>query len=334
MSNSAVAKASQAVQSAGAGKTTTIQDLIEQSAKQLGKALPSHMKPERIVRIALTTLRLNPKLYECDPKSFMGALFQSAQLGLEPNVAGEAWIIPYRVQGRMVAQFQVGAQGWIKLYWNHQNAVSIQIEKVHKNDEFQYDLASGSVKHVPPVFMDDRGEVIGYYAYATLANGGRAVKVMSKREAEEFAKKYSKCWDAGRKAFMAGTPWAEHFDAMAMKTVGKQLCKILPKSIEIQKALSMDETVKTTLDVDMTAVPSEDIYSDTQPAVTHEPPAPAAPAVEPQKPKTDEAKPVPAGYKSIKAIEGGKCSKCQQPYNKGMDVLLNPKMEVCHFDCA
>jgi len=69
----------------------SIQKLIEEQASQLGKALPSHMNPERLVRIALTTFRLNPKLYQCDPKTLLAALFQCAQLGLEPNIEGQAF---------------------------------------------------------------------------------------------------------------------------------------------------------------------------------------------------------------------------------------------------
>jgi recombination protein RecT len=211
------------------GETLSLEQLIRNSADQLKMALPEHMRPERIVRIALTTLKTNPELYKCDPYSFLGALFQAAQLGLEPNLNGEAWIIPYRTKGNLVAQFQVGAYGFVKLFWNHQNAVSLQVESVHKNDSFSYDLGTGEINHKPPVFGQDRGETIGYYAVGALKNGGRSVKVMSKQEAVEFGKKFSKCWDRNAGKFKQYTPWAEHFDEMAKKTVLKQLMKLLPK---------------------------------------------------------------------------------------------------------
>ena len=241
-------------------KPVTIEDMVKKSIAGLKDALPSHMRAENIVRIALTTLKMNPALYECDPYSFLGALFQAAQLGLTPNVNGEAWIIPYNVKGRKVAQFQVGAYGLVKLYWNHQSAVSLQVEKVHEHDEFAYDLGTGDLNHKPPVFGKDRGDVIGYYAKANLANGGHAVKVLSKREAADFGKRFSKCWDRESNTFKQYTPWADHFDEMAKKTVLKQLMKLLPKSIEIQKALAFDETVKTKIAVDMAEVINEDDF--------------------------------------------------------------------------
>lgn len=260
-----------------------LEKMITESVSQLKLALPSHMSGDRLVRIALTTYRMTPKLQQCDPYSFLGALFQSAQLGLEPNVNGESWIIPYFVKGRMMAQFQVGAYGYVKLFWNHQNAVSLQVETVHKQDQFSYDLGRSEIHHCPPPFGEDRGEAIGYYAVAGLANGGRAVKVMSKSEAVDFAKKFSKCYDKEKGEFMYGTPWREHFDAMAQKTVLKQLMKVLPKSVEIQRALTMDETVKT-IDVkrviqgeafDLAALPNEAPFTPEEapaPQIGEEPP--------------------------------------------------------------
>lgn len=240
----------------------SIQQLVEKSAQELGKALPSHMRPERIVRIALTTLRMNPKLYQCNPYSFLGALFQCAQLGLEPNIEGQAYIIPYndRKTGQLVAQFQIGYKGYVELFWRHQSAVSLQMEHVCANDEFKYDLGENKIHHVPPPFGQERGAVIGYYAVAHLQGGGRAVKVMSKEEALAFGKRFSQCYSRKEGVFIPGTPWAEHFDAMAMKTVLKQLMKLLPKSIEIQRALTMDETVKTRIDADMVEIPNEMDY--------------------------------------------------------------------------
>jgi len=244
------------------GKALSIEDLVRQSAEQLKMALPEHMRPERIVRIALTTLKTTPKLYECDPYSFLAALFQSAQLGLEPNLNGEAWIIPYLVKGKMMAQFQIGAYGLVKLYWNHQNSGALQVETVKKNDVFEYDLGTGSISHKLPAFGNERGDSIAYYAFASLVNGGKVLKVMSKEEVFQFARKFSKCFLRNEAKFMPGTPWAEHFDAMAQKTVLKQLMKLLPKSIEIQRALAMDETVKTKIDADMVTVPDVTDYSE------------------------------------------------------------------------
>lgn len=241
-----------------ATKPISIEDLIRQSAKELGKALPSHMNPERLVRIALTSLRLTPKLYKCDPMSFVGALFQSAQLGLEPSVGGQAYIIPYWSSkiGRFMAQFQVGYPGYIEMFYRHKNSMSLQMETVHKNDFCEYDLGKNEMSHKPPLFGQDRGPVTGFYMVAQLRDGGRIVKVLSKEDALAHGRRYSKCFDQKTQQFDPSTPWATEPDAMCMKTVLLKGMKLVPKSIEIQRAIGMDGTVKTKVSLDMAEVPS------------------------------------------------------------------------------
>ena len=243
-------------------KPSDITTLIQQSVKELGKALPSHMNPERLVRIALTTLRLNPKLYICTPASFLGALFQSAQLGLEPNIEGQAYIIPYNNSKKinnewvkvMEAQFQIGFKGYVELFYRHQNSTSLDMQEVRDKDYFDYAYGTDSfLKHKPA--MMDRGEVIAYYAVARLKDIGSVFKVMSKDECMDHGKQFSKCYDVKKGEFYEDTPWKTNPDAMCRKTVLIQLMKLLPKSIEIQRALAMDETIKTTINADMAAIP-------------------------------------------------------------------------------
>ena len=63
---------------------------------QIRTALPRHLTPERFVRMALTALRLTPKLADCTQESVLATMFEAAQLGLEPSTPlGQCWIIPY-----------------------------------------------------------------------------------------------------------------------------------------------------------------------------------------------------------------------------------------------
>ena len=257
-----------------ATKSVTIPDLIKKSVGELGKALPSHMNAERLVRIALTTLRMNPELYKCSPESFLAALFQSAQLGLEPNIEGQAYILPFNNRRKIgnewktikEAQFQIGYKGYAELFYRHEKAMGLDMQKVCANDIFEYELGTEAyIKHKPA--PTDRGETTGFYAVATLSNGAKLFKYMSKEEAINHAKQYSKTWiteewdNKLRKKvpiephFHKSSPWATNPDAMCMKTVLMQLMKLLPKSIEIQRALAMDETIKTKVDMDMFKVP-------------------------------------------------------------------------------
>ena len=245
-------------------ETKSIVQIIQASVKELEKAVPSCMSAERLARIAVTTIRLNPKLAECTPQSFLGALFQSAQLGLEPNVEGQAYLIPYTnskyQNGKWVkvpeVQFQIGYKGYIELFYRHSNAVSIDMHTVYENDIFEHSYGiEAYIKHIPS--LKDRGEAIAYYAVAKLKNGGVLFKVMSKDACIEHGKTHSKVFDKETKTFKKDSPWAKEPDAMCKKTVLIQLTKLLPKSVELQKALAMDNTTKSVVKADMFEVPDE-----------------------------------------------------------------------------
>lgn len=51
--------------------------------EQLAAALPRHMTAERMIRIATTEIRKVPALGNCDTMSFVSAIVQCSQLGLE-----------------------------------------------------------------------------------------------------------------------------------------------------------------------------------------------------------------------------------------------------------
>lgn len=248
-----------------AHKQVTIPDLIEQNIDKLAMVLPKGMDAKRIARIALTNLRTNPKLAECTPTSFVSALFQSAQLGLEPGIEGQAYLIPYEnsknQNGTWVkvkeVQFQIGYKGLIELYYRHPHSSTITIEKVCENDIFEVDLGtSQTIKHIP-VFKN-RGEAICYYAVATLNDGNKIIKVMSLEECLEHGKKHSKGFNR------SDSNWTKERDAMCKKTVLIQLMKVLPKSIDMQKALAMDCTTKSKVGTDMFEVPDETNWNDTE----------------------------------------------------------------------
>ena len=107
-------------------KPKTIKDWIKTMEPEIKKALPNVITPERFTRMALTAVSVNPKLAECTPRSFMGALMNAAQLGLEPNTPlGQAYLIPFKNKGVMEVQFQIGYKGLIDLAYRSGEFLSI-----------------------------------------------------------------------------------------------------------------------------------------------------------------------------------------------------------------
>lgn len=226
---------------AGATKGKTINDLFEQMKPAIAQAIPKHLTPERLLRIATTSIRTNPKLKVCTPESLLGAVMQCAQLGLEPSILGHAYLIPYRNKnkesGQFVdeCQFQIGYKGLIELARRTGQISSIMAQAVYEKDEFEYEYGiNEKLKHVPA--DGDRGPVVRYYAYAKFKDGGYSFLVMSRSDIAAHRDKFSKSKASG--------PWVDHFDEMAKKTVLKALMKYMPISVEFQRAVDQDETTK------------------------------------------------------------------------------------------
>ena len=87
-------------------KSKTIFDVIQAGAKQFATALPKHVNSERFVRIAITTIRQNPKLAKCSQESLLGALMVSAQLGLEPGTLGQCYHLKIRKRVLLSVSFK------------------------------------------------------------------------------------------------------------------------------------------------------------------------------------------------------------------------------------
>ena len=201
---------------------------------QLKLALPqAGVTPERLARIAITELRRTPDLALCSPVSIMGAVMQCAQYGLEPGPAGLSWIIPRRNHGKWEANFQLGYKGLAQLLWNSGKVAWINAQVVYKADVFDYSL--GTPPHVKyrPCAEGDRGDRTHVWAAIGMVTGGQVVEVWSIARVNEHRARFV----VDRKK----SPWNTDFDAMAKKTLLVQAAKFAPVSIEVHRAITLDE---------------------------------------------------------------------------------------------
>ncbi len=165
-------------------KVHSIKDLIRSMEPQIKAALPSILTPERFTRMVLTALSSNPKLQECSPQSFLGAMMQAAQLGVEPNTPlGQAYLIPYRNHGILECQFQLGYKGLIDLAYRSGSIRDISAHVVYSGDGFEFEYGfEPKLIHKPA--MTDRGTPIAYYAVYHTKDGGGNFVVMSQEDIE------------------------------------------------------------------------------------------------------------------------------------------------------
>lgn len=237
MANTESAKAQLAKQQGGdaARNDNSVTGLIEQLKPQIERALPTAMTADRFARIVMTTLRNNPGLAKCDPRSLMSACMLSAQLGLEPGTPlGHAYFVPFKRE----ITFVIGYRGLIDLARRSGEVESIEAREVRKNDLFEFEFGlEPKLKHVPA--SGERGEPVYYWGLAKFKDGGHFFEVLSKEDVDTYRQR-SNAKDNG--------PWVTDYSAMAKKTVVRRMAPYLPLSAEAARAVASDEGVVASLD--------------------------------------------------------------------------------------
>lgn len=236
----------------------TMIEWIDSQRDAVKQALPSVLTVERFVRIATNALNTTPDLRNCTPMSFIGAMMQAAQLGLEPNTPlGQAYLIP-RMNGKTnkkEAQFQIGYHGLLALAQRSGQLKDVYAHVAYANDEFEYELGlEPKLVHRPA--MKDRGEPIFFYAVFHTTSGGFGMEVMSVEDIRKHAAKYS---DSFRSSF---SPWTKSFEEMAKKTVLKRVLKYAPMASDFLRGVAADETIKNKLTDDVLDEPDETVETD------------------------------------------------------------------------
>lgn len=235
-------------------KPQTIEDYLKQMAPAMQEALPRHMDVDRLMRLTMTTIRTTPELRKADVGSLLGGVMQAAQLGLEPGLLGQCYLLPFKNNRKGITEvtFIIGYKGMIDLARRSGHIQSIYAHAVYENDEFEYELGlNPTLKHVPS-FDSNRGEFLGSYAVAHFKDGGYQMEFMPKAEIE----KRRNASPGGRSSY---SPWNNYYEEMANKTVIRHMWKYLPISVEVQQAVAHDEgTARDIKDI----TPDDDIYLD------------------------------------------------------------------------
>ncbi len=229
-------------QQAPAQRDNSFPALLERSKSEIAKALPRHLNPDRMARIALTAFRTNPKLGECDPMSVLSAVVQASQMGLEIGMMGEAYLVPYKKECQLIP----GYAGLMKLARQSGQVSDIYAHEVRENDVFHLRLGmSRELVHEPlqgkggfPAAIELRGEITGFYAVCSFKDGSSTFVAMSAEDVNRIRDRSNGYKMA--KQYGKQSPWDTDYVEMGKKTAIRALAKIMPKSPELSAALAMD----------------------------------------------------------------------------------------------
>lgn len=246
------ASTAQTVTNAVAQRDNGAQALIAKYRTDFAQVLPSHLRPATFVRLSQGLLRRNTKLADAaerNPASFLAALLECARLGHEPGTDQFA-LVPFKDRKRNTVEV-VGIeqyQGVIERMYRAGAVRAVKAEVVRTRDPFAYEPdVMDRPRHKPDWFAEDRGELIGVYAYAVMLDGSTSRVVMMNR-AEVMRHKA-----VARGATGEDSPWQAWEEAMWRKTAVHELEKWVPTSAEFRR-----EALRAARDVaDEHAPPSE-----------------------------------------------------------------------------
>ena len=146
--------------------------LLDRAKPKLADLLPATIPPQRLCRMLLNQMTSGSPLMSCTMPSVLGAMLESAQMGLEIGTGGQCWLIPFKGEAKLV----VGYRGFIDLMYRTGQVALAQAEVVYDNEEFKFMRQWGGGM-MPTIFhepcelpLDQRGKLRGAY-FAGLVKG-------------------------------------------------------------------------------------------------------------------------------------------------------------------
>lgn len=220
------------------------QDAVKNQINQIvgGKSGP------RFISSIISAVQTNPQLAECTNQSILSAALLGESLKLSPSPQlGQFYMVPFNDRERgKVAQFQIGYKGYIQLAIRSGQYKKLNVLAIKEGELIQYDPLNEEieVELIQDEEKRDAAPTIGYYAMFEYTNGFRKTIYWSREKMVAHAKKYSQGYAKDLRNGTAWTFWSKDFDAMAMKTMLRQLIsKWGVMSIDMVSAIDADMAV-------------------------------------------------------------------------------------------
>jgi recombination protein RecT len=214
--------------------------LLEQRKGAIAAVLPTHMTPERLIKISLVAASRSPALLACSPDSIFSSLMDASQLGLEPFTGlNLSYIIPYKNgrTGVSEAKFIPSYRGMLELARRSGQIKSIDSDIIYEHDKWEIEKGlTPKLVHIPNFTCKDRGKALLVYSIAKFKDDGYQFNIMTIDQVEKIRSK-SKSAHSG--------PWVDFWEEMAKKSCLKSLLKLCPMGVELAKAIAKDNAVES-----------------------------------------------------------------------------------------
>lgn len=215
---------------------SSLMQFMEKHKSQIGLALPKHITPDRMVRLAMTSFSQNKALQNCSKESIFASIIIASQLGLEIGVGGQGYLIPYKE----TATFVPGWRGLVDLV-SRAGRATVWTGAVYQGDHFEWALGDRPfVKHQPKGDSDDWHDISHVYAIGRV-NGSEypVIEVWTMDRVVRHLAKYNK---VGAKHY-ALTNNGQNMEMYARKVALLQVLKYMPSSVEVQRAMDVSHAI-------------------------------------------------------------------------------------------
>ena len=215
--------------------------------KMINNTLQDPKRAQRFIASITSAVATNPALQECDPPTILSGALLGESLGLSPSPQlGQYYLVPFQnnKKGCKDAQFVLGYKGYVQLalrsgYYKHLNVIAVKAGELVRFDPLTEEV---EINLNPDELARENSASIGYLATFEYLNGFRKTIYWSRDKMEAHALRYSKGY-AAKKGY---TFWEKDFDAMAFKTMLRQLIsKWGIMSIDLQTAFEQDTVVES-----------------------------------------------------------------------------------------
>lgn len=212
----------------------TFSHFMDRFKPQLALALPKHLTVDRMARLALTAFSSSPQLQRCEHRSIAASIMTAGQLGLEPGVNGQGYLIPY---GR-TCTFVPGWKGLVDLVARSGRG-TVFTGVIFRDQDYTYtDGARRDLVIHNETDLDAPEDITHAYAIGWVKDAAMPIiELWRVSKIEKHRDKYNK---VGGKHYSY-----RDWEMYARKVPLLQVIKYMPCSIEVANALAVSHAAES-----------------------------------------------------------------------------------------
>lgn len=215
------------------GPLAAFSHFMDRFKPQLALALPKHLTADRMSRLALTAFSNSEQLQNCDQRSIAASIMTAGQLGLEPGVNGQGYLIPY---GR-TCTFVPGWKGLVDLVARSGRG-TVFTGVIFRDQDYTFtDGARRDLVIHNETDLDAPEDITHAYAVGWVRDAALPIiELWRVSKIEKHRDKYNK---VGRKHYSY-----RDWEMYARKVPLLQVIKYMPCSIEVANALAVSHAAE------------------------------------------------------------------------------------------